>query len=80
MATLAIAAAPAPRRPNVDPLAAREVADAMFRRMRSPSRQLADLLGDVKAWARHQRLPELAQAMTEAQALAGRIGTEAHHG
>ncbi len=47
---------------------------------RRPARQLADLLGDVKAWARHQRMDDLVQAMTEAQALAGRIGAEVRHG
>ncbi len=50
------------------------------RRNGAPLNALADLLGDVKAWARHQRMDDLVQAMTEAQALAGRIGAEVHHG
>ena len=50
------------------------------RRNGAPLSALADLLGDVKAWARHQRMDDLVQAMTEAQALAGRIGAEVRHG
>ncbi len=48
--------------------------------IQEPLYKLADLLGDVKAWARHQRMDDLVQAMTEAQALAGCIGAEVHHG
>lgn len=48
-------------------------------RQRTPSRQLADLLSDVKAWARHQHLTDLVQAMTEAQALAGHSGAGVRH-
>lgn len=55
-------------------------APAEVRRNVAPMNALADLLGDVKTWAQHRRMPDLVQAMTEAQALAGRIGAEVRHG
>ncbi len=47
----------------------------------NPIDALAQLLGDVRAWARHQRMVDLAQAMDDAAGLLRDIRmVEARHG
>ena len=55
----------------------------MIRPQGEPRDALAELLGDVKGWARHQRMADLVQAMDEAQQMlaAGRQRSgEVRHG
>ena len=55
----------------------------MIRPQGDPLDALAELLGYVKGWARHQRMADLVQAMDDAHALlrAGRIQSAGvHHG